>query len=63
MIIYDWMEKINNKKKKIPPSPETYAFPLFLITFEWLTPLMWTGFWKTLELEDLFDLEKRDKVI
>jgi hypothetical protein len=47
---------------KIQESPETAAFPLFKLTFDWITPFMWKGFWKSLDEEDLFDLEKKDKV-
>ena len=50
------------EEKKIQESPESGAFPLFLLSFDWITPLMWKGFWKSLDEEDLFDLQKKDKV-
>ncbi|XP_041373545.1 multidrug resistance-associated protein 1-like isoform X2 [Gigantopelta aegis] len=45
----------------IPPSPETKASFPSRVTFSWMNSLLITGYRKTLEENDLFELHPRDK--
>lgn len=54
-------EKASGKESKLKPNPLTYTNWLSLLTFEWITPLIFTGCRKTLELEDIWDLPPGEK--
>ncbi|XP_046552046.1 multidrug resistance-associated protein 1-like [Haliotis rubra] len=47
-------------KKKVA-SPETRASFLSRLSFTWINPLLFKGYRKSLEVDDLFDLHPRDK--
>jgi hypothetical protein len=49
------------EEKKILPNVEEKTNWLFWFTFEWLTPLIYLGYKKSLDMDDLFDLKKNDK--
>ncbi|KAF2750248.1 hypothetical protein M011DRAFT_509795 [Sporormia fimetaria CBS 119925] len=45
----------------IQPSRESKASVLSLATFSWVDPIVWTGYKKTYELADVWNLSPRDK--
>lgn len=55
------MSKENQEENAVLPNPEERTNWLFWYTFEWLTPLIYLGYKKSLDMEDLFDLKKNDK--
>ncbi|KAL9054752.1 MAG: hypothetical protein Q9162_003950 [Coniocarpon cinnabarinum] len=45
----------------IPPAKEPLASAFSLATFSWVDPIVWTGYKKTLELSDVWNLASYDK--
>jgi len=53
------LEKTNSKiseKRNSKKNPLDYTNWLSQLTFSWMTPLVWRGAKKTLELDDFWDL-------
>lgn len=48
-------------KSGLEPSREPLASPFSKTTFSWVDPLVWKGFWGSLKMLDLWDLEPADK--
>lgn len=46
----------NEPKQTLKKSPLESSNLLFWLTFDYMTPLLWKGIRKTLELEDFWDL-------
>lgn len=49
-------EPKSNEPKPLKKNPLDTTWLPFRITVEWFTPLIWTGFKKPLQMEDLWDL-------
>lgn len=50
--------QLDEEEVEFKPSPETNANPIFKLTFDWLTPLIWKGYKQILEMKDLYDVPK-----
>jgi ABC-type multidrug transport system fused ATPase/permease subunit len=45
----------------IPPAREQLASLLSLASFSWVDPIVWHGYWKPFEIQDVWNLTPRDK--
>ena len=48
-------------EQDIPPAREPLASALSIATFSWVDPIIWTGYKKTFQLTDVWNLAARDK--
>jgi len=57
-----WVDKpiVQEVHEGMEPSQEPLASLFSLITFSWVDPIVWEGYWKSLELEDVWALRADD---
>lgn len=70
LFVLNFSAKIGNRPARLymtskgpMPSPEPVSSLFQLVSFSWLDPLVWKGYWEPLNMEDIWDLREDDRAV